>query len=76
MFNKQVHLMEFENHQKKIHDKATGFNLKRQIGKLNLILNFKTVKGPLYILIMLELYRLSKEDFLHELQLGQEVFIP
>lgn len=40
------------------------------------MLNFRAVKGLLYIHIKLEEISLSKQLFLHELSQGSEVYIP
>jgi hypothetical protein len=46
--------MAYENHSNKLKIKGIEYNLKRQKEKLNLILNFKAVKGVLYLYILQE----------------------
>ena len=70
IFHEKVHIMQYENVQNKIKIKGIEYSLKRQKEKLNLILNFRAVKGVLYILILLEEFKLSKDLFLHELEQG------
>lgn len=46
------------------------------VNKLKMIARLKMVKGPLYIVTIIEIIKKSKQIFINELVMGREVRVP